>query len=137
MLSLTSFLNTYLGKGGVGNTAENTGQCVGLVEKYISEVLGGQQIWGNAKDLLTNADQNFYDLFFNSPDNFPLIGDIVVWNSNLGNGNGHTAIVIAANVYNLSSFDQNWTPKSPCIFINHDYSNVTGWLRKKGGVILQ
>ncbi len=136
MLTFTNFLNTYLGKGGVGNTAENVGQCVGLVEKYINEVLAGQQIWGNAKDLLTNADRNFYDIIDNTPDNMPVIGDIAVWNGNLGNGNGHTSIVIAANLYHLSSFDANWTPQSPCVFVNHDYSNIVGWLHKKGGVTL-
>ena len=60
-----------------------------------------------------------------------------MWSTNVGNGAGHVAIVLN-NITNenFNSFDQNWNTPLLCNIETHNYSNVLGWLRKKGGISL-
>src|ERR1035437_10642048 len=73
---LLAFIAQYLGKVGTGTTAQNKGQCVGLVEAWLA-VLGKGPIWGNAIDILANADKNVYTMVRNAPDNYPPAGGMV------------------------------------------------------------
>lgn len=58
MLTLNDFITTYTGKI-TGDTSENTGECVGLVEVW-SDNLDQVHVWGNAIDLYSNAPGSDY-----------------------------------------------------------------------------
>lgn len=127
MTDLTSFVNQYLGVADTGDTPENKGQCVGLVEAWL-DTNKKPHIQGNAVDLLKNADVHTYRVFHNSPSNFPPSGAIVCWSAAWGNGYGHTAIVIAANMMHLAVFEQNNPTGSPPVVATHGYEDVLGWI---------
>jgi surface antigen len=125
--ALIAFINAYLGKAGTGDTPENKGQCVGLVEAWV-DVHHTPHIWGNAADLMRNADPGAYRVVQNSPTNFPPPGAIVCWNASWGAGAGHTAVVIAANTNQLVVFEQNNPEGSAPVVATHDYRGVMGWI---------
>ena len=52
---LQSFIAQYTGIANVGDTPQNKGQCVGLIEVWL-DLFNLNHIWGNAADLLSNAD---------------------------------------------------------------------------------
>ena len=120
---LKDFINKWINKGGVGNTPENKGQCVGLVCVWVDE-LGFDHIWGNAKDLWKNYNPNQFDFVLNTADAYPLAGDIVVWNEKMGGGYGHTAIATGVHQTEgkatdwFEAFSQNDPVGSPCILKN-------------------
>ena len=124
---LAAFVSQYLGVPHVGNTVDNKGQCVGLIEVWLS-VNKHANIRGNAKDLLANADLQVYQMFTNTPTNFPPAGAIVVWDASWGGGNGHTAVALAANVNLLAVFEQNNPAGSAPTVVTHDYAGVAGWI---------
>lgn len=126
--NLHTFLGWNLGAKGVGDTPENRGQCVGLVEQWLT-LNAKPHIWGDAKDLLNNADRHIYTVIMNNPQNYPQPGDVVCWDSSWGAGHGHTAVVIDANVNYLAVFEQNDPDGAPCIVATHNYTGVIGWLR--------
>ncbi|MHB9161535.1 MAG: CHAP domain-containing protein [Nitrosotalea sp.] len=135
MLSLSDFIAQYTGKTGQGNTTENMGQCTGLVSLW-QDNLGVAHEYGNAKDFLTNADTSKFDVIQNTPDNFPLSSDIIVWGDTWGGGFGHVAIVTQADKNSFISFEQNDSTSTDingaCEKISHpDYSGVLGWLHFK------
>lgn len=103
---LQSFIAQYTGVANVGDTSENTGQCVGLVEKWL-DVFQLPHIWGNAKDLLTNADTGVYTTIANTATNSPGVGDIFVFGTLYGGGMGHCGIVTQADVNTVTLFEQN------------------------------
>lgn len=120
------------------NSTIGDGQCVALILKYENDVLNLTPTGvGNAHD--------YYDLFDTTPflynnfnkftyngSNKPEIGDIIVWNTNVGGGYGHVDIAYQ-NISNTSfiGFDQNWNSPLRTSIENHNYNNVLGWLRKK------
>ncbi len=126
-LDLSLFSIRYLGVGNVGENDVNRGQCVGLIEVWLTSQ-GKPHIPGNAKDLLVGADPKQYRVTHNGPQNYPLPGDIVCWDGSWGGGYGHTAIVVAANAMHLAVLEQNDPTGSPCIIATHDYSGVAGWV---------
>ena len=128
MIDLAAFIGKYLGVAGTGNTPINKGQCVGLIEIWLSANIK-PAIWANAVDLLDMADKKYYKKVVNIPTNEPPPGAIVCWDGTWGNGYGHTAIVVAANVHQLVVFEQNDPTGSPPIVATHNYSHVTGWLK--------
>lgn len=131
-MNLPDFINKYLGKGSVGNTPENTGQCVGLVMKWLKDTLGNPHVWGHAKDLLQNADRSAYEVIMNTPDGVPQAGDVICWNGRMGGGFGHTAIIVKANVNTFEVLEQN-NPTGANVRL-HTYPNynfIQGWLRPK------
>jgi surface antigen len=129
-LSLQDFIAQYNGKTGIGDTDQNKGQCVGLVEVWIDN-LGLPHIWGNAIDLLANADKTAYTVVKNTPTNSPTPGDIVVLDMGTY---GHTAIVVKADVNTLTLFEQNDhdanDPTGACQIKNYTYELLqhTGWI---------
>jgi len=130
-MTFQEFLNRYNGQMNVGNTPENKGQCVGLIQVWLANLLL-PHVWGHAKDLLANADKNVYEVIYNTPIGVPKQGDTICWNSNMGAGFGHTAIVVKADVNTFEVFEQNNPIGSNChlrTFLN--YNNVQGWMRKK------
>ena len=128
---LIAFINKYLGVANTGDNPVNKGQCTGLVEVWIDEHKF-PHVYGNAKDLLANADTTRYTVVTNGPNNFPPPGAILVWGASWGGGYGHTAIVVAANGMQVVTFEQNDPGGSPPLVATHSYDGVTGWLTLKG-----
>jgi hypothetical protein len=125
--TLIRFISLYFGRLMVGDTPENMGECVGLIETWLDTNLK-PHVWGDAKALLLNADPKVYRVTDNKPDNYPPLGAIVVWGAAWGQGHGHCAIAVAANSSRLAVFEQNNPAGSPPILATHDYSGVLGWL---------
>lgn len=127
MQDLVTFIQTYLGKPDTGDTPENLGQCVGLVEVWWA---ANKKPWvpGNAVDLMANAPKLVFSITDNEPDNAPKAGDVVCWDGSWGAGDGHTAVVVAATRYMLVVFEQNDPEGSPPVVATHDYSGVEGWI---------
>jgi CHAP domain len=132
MTPLVNFLAQYLGKAGTGDTPENKGQCVGLVEAWL-DANARPHIWGNAKDLLANADLTVYRVYKNTPTNFPVWGDVLVWDGTWGNGDGHTGVVVAATPMLLAVFEANNPEGHAPQILMHDYTGVAGWIRLPRG----
>lgn len=107
-MTCQDFINKWNGQNGVGDTPENDGQCVGIVEVWL-DTIGSPHIWGNACDLPNNADRNAYVVTPNSPTYVPKPGDIgcmpAGWE---GSGPGHTFLVDeGTDVNTLRIFEQN------------------------------
>lgn len=128
-MNLQSFIDKYTGVAGVGNTPENTGECVGLVMVWTASN-GLPHTWGHARDLLANADRKAFMVIANSETNFPLPGDVLCWNGRWGGGYGHTGVVVSADANTFTTFEQN-NPKgsAPRLVKHASYSNVQGWMR--------
>lgn len=134
-MNLIEFIIKYNGVGGIGTTKENTGQCVGLVIKWLVSTLKQPMIWGHAKDLLVNADTNVYDIIKNTPEAIPNPGDVIVWTAGFNGTYGHTAIVVKGNVKTFEVFEQNNPLLSPCMLRTYpNYAYVDGWLRPKPNI---
>lgn len=132
MLTFQEFLNKYNGQTKVGNTPENTGECVGLVAVWIDN-LGTPHVWGHARDLINNCDKSAYEVEYNTPTGVPKKGDIVVWSSAMGGGYGHTAISTGSgDTVKFEVFEQNNPTGSNCHLRTYpNYNNVIGWFRPK------
>ena len=131
-MTLNEFVNTYNG------TTVGNGQCVALVTLYEQLVLGlVPQVVGDGHqyydDYYTNPFlYNNFDLFTYDGTNKPKAGDIVVWNTNVAPPYGHVDIAYSnITSSHFTSFSQNWGTPLACSLVNHDYTNVSGWLRKK------
>jgi hypothetical protein len=129
-VTLNEFIARYQGKYNIGDTPENTGECVGLVQVWINE-LGQPHIWGHAKSLVANADPSAYQAIYNFPDNFPQPGDIVCWGETFGGGYGHTGVVVRADVNSMDVFQQNDPMGSTPHLKTYNYNGVQGWIRPR------
>lgn len=127
---LLAFRAKYAHLALVGDTQVNRGQCVGLVEVWIDS-LGLPHVWGNAADLLDNADEAHYQVVHNLPTNFPVAGDIVVWGSSWGSGYGHTGICVSGAVMSFVAFEQNDPAGSYPHEKTYSYAGVIGWLHPR------
>jgi hypothetical protein len=133
MADLNAFIAQYNGQTNVGDTDANRGQCVGLIEVW-TDALGEPHTWGNADQLLADADQSAFDVIFNTPSNFPSPGDIVVWGAGWeGSRVGHCAIATDANAGALTVFEQNdrldgGDGACRVFTLPTQYSGVLGWL---------
>jgi hypothetical protein len=105
---LQELINQYNGQNGIGDTPQNDGQCVGLVEVWLDKI-GAPHIWGNACDLAANADTNSYVITPNDPSYVPTEGDIAVLPAGWGGSSvGHTFIVApGTDATTLVAFEQN------------------------------
>lgn len=136
MLTFSEFINTYYWQLNVGDTPENIGQCTGLCEKWLDNLtLNQPHLFGNAKNLLANADPNKFVKVINDPtnyDQFPPVEAIMVFGEAWGNGYGHCGLVVAANGYRFCLFDQNNPLGSRPKLTNFpNYSGVLGWFYPK------
>jgi hypothetical protein len=129
-MTYSEFKNKYMGVK-CGNTAANMGECVGLVSLWMDN-LNIPHEWGNAKDLLANANTQYVDVINNTADNFPVQGDIMVWGASWGGGYGHTGVVEQADKSTFITFEQNNPGGNPPEAIGHrSYAGVIGWLHPK------
>jgi len=105
-------------------------QCMDLAEYYNRDVVGAPQIGGDAADAWQYYADSHYVQIPNGPDNAPHKGDLIVWNTDVGDGSGHIAVCVDADQSGFTSFDQNWPSDSCCHYQYHaTYDNVLGWLR--------
>jgi len=106
-------------------------QCFDLIQFWSAELQGGWIPGLLAKDIMDQFLPN-YEKIWNSPDNIPQAGDIVVWGGGINGGLGHTAIATGkGDVWTFQVFSQNDPVGSPCIYRTYTYSYVRGWLRRK------
>mgnify|MGYP001562056482 CR=1 FL=1 len=133
-MNFKNFLEKYNGAKNVGNTTQNMGQCVGLVAKWVDN-LNAPHIWGDAYQLFVNADENYFEKIFNTPDAIPQEGDIIVWPLKFNGTAGHTGIAMSGCTIDvLKCFEQNDPLGSACHekdYSGNAYLMVTGWLRPK------
>jgi len=135
-MTLYDFILQYFDQPNVGNTPENKGQCVGLVSVAM-DALKIPHEWGNAKDLLANANTQYFEIILNSVSLIPSPGDILVYGSNYGGGDGHTALCVFASEMKLVRFEQNNPTGSNPILSTVAYDNnvngLLGWLHPING----
>lgn len=132
-MTLDEFIKKYEGKEDVGNTPGNIDQCVGLVMVWVEE-LGLPHFWGHAKDLYANAPEQHFIKIPNSPDAYPIEGDILVYGSSWGGGYGHTGIIVSSNPQEDSYkiFEQNIPlEQNPRVVTRDNWNGAIGWLRPK------
>jgi hypothetical protein len=127
-MTIEEFFQRYNGQGIDFDHAYGC-QCMDLAEEYNQGVVGAPRLGGNAIDVWTNFPANRYTRIGNAPDNFPNEGDLILWNTNVGNGYGHIAVAYRGDPNSFTSFDQNWPLGSLCHFQGHNYDDVLGWLR--------
>lgn len=133
MKTLTQFIADLNGKGNIGNTPENKGQCVGLAFAWILN-LNQSHFYGHAKDLYANAPTSEYTKIKNGPNVYPMAGDIPVWDKSVGGGFGHTAVVIGSSKEDdsFTVIEQNNPLGGACrVYTYKDWKGVIGWLRPK------
>jgi len=107
-MTYSEFKSKYLGVR-CGNTDQNMGECVGLISLWMDNLHIPHE-WGNAKDLLANANTQYVDVIYNDPKDLnqhPVQGDIMVWDKTWGNGFGHTGVVEEATGKDFITFEQN------------------------------
>lgn len=124
---LQQFITTYTNKAGVGDTSQNVGQCVGLIEVW-TDSLGLAHTWGDAKDLPSMADRSVFDVFTSG---VPLPGDIFCFDATYGAGRGHTGIVVSADTKFVTLFEQNDPEGSTPHLKQYTYAHAIGWLHPK------
>ena len=114
-------------------------QCMDLYQQYNKDVIGAPHIPDNASGVWTSYPKDFYEKVENTPNNFPLKGDVVIWNNNVGGGFGHIAVATGNETGStmFESFDQNWPPGTKCHYQRHVFTNVIGWLRPKDDIITE
>lgn len=113
-------------------------QCMDLAHQYVYEVLGIKDKTVIAAPSAYMVYTNFrwpelFDRIPNDPQAVPKEGDLIVWDNKVGGGHGHIAIFVNGDVNSFNSFDANWNGVLPHLQ-EHNYNNVLGWLRYKGGV---
>ncbi len=130
MSQLQDFINQYTNQPNVGDTPENTNECVGLIEVW-TDYLGLTHTWGNAKDLLANANRDAFEVIYNTPDGVPSPGDIFCFDGNYGGGVGHTGVVVTADVNTVTLFQQNDPTNSNPYQKTYTYNHAIGWMHPK------
>lgn len=132
MISLTDFVSKWNGKG-IDFDGYAGFQCQDLFRQYVQEVLGFPQSPGvvGAKDNWDVYLQDYYDRISNTPDGFPLPGDIMIWGAKYG-PYGHVAVVISANSSSFTCLSQNDPAGSLCVIKKYTaWSALLGWLHPK------
>lgn len=113
-------------------------QCWDLVDKYSLDngwgpITTGDGFAEGIFNLFLDPLPQNYDRIFNTVDNFPQVGDIVVWNHNVPGVTGeagHVAIALDSDATTLNVLEQN-NPLPRVTKGNHPYTGVLGWLRPK------
>ncbi len=130
MQTIDEFVATWEGKFNNFDGALGP-QCVDIVQQYNKDVINAPRLYGNAVDFIKNPEPNYYDYFVNTLTYIPPVGAIGVWNNKVGDGSGHVAIVLSANILTFKSFDQNWPTGTVVHVQGHNYINVAGFLVAK------
>lgn len=104
-------------------------QCYDLANKYALDIVGSGRFIGlYAADIISQPGAK-YRRINNTSSFVPQIGDIAVWNKNLGGGAGHVGICTGeGDTSYFVSLDQNWN-KPAATYVRHNYDNFIGVLR--------
>lgn len=132
-MTLNQFIAKYSGKRVDADGAYGA-QCVDLLKKYYPEVLGVPAIRGNGGDYFANSPIKYFWKIYNTPRAVPRPGDVMVWKKTRTLPYGHVGIVVSANVFWFTTFEQNWPGGSACRINRHSYIGtypVLGWVRKR------
>lgn len=136
MSAFTDFVTEYSGQPNVGDTPENLGECVGLIEIWLDKLgVNSPHIYGNAIDLLTSMgnEPSVFSIIKNSATNFPGEGDIVVLGKPYGllpDGTyaGHTGIATkSCSATVLELFEQNDPNGHAPQIKQYTYNACLGW----------
>lgn len=119
-MNVEDFIEKYTGIPDIGNTPENRGQCVGLVSVYC-DTWDAPHIWGNAKDLYTNAGMGY-----DKSDNYPAPkGSCAIYNGYYGNGYGHTGVSLGDGRLFEQNDPEGHAPQTK----NYTSDHYIGWIR--------
>ena len=131
-MTFDDFIKKYDGKKvEAGGSPNAKYQCVDLANQYLTECLEQPAVFGaNAQDFPSRIGSK-YEYTLNTPSGVPEKGNLVIWKSK--DNIGHIAIFVDGNSAKFNSFDQNFPVGSPCHIQSHNYTNVLGWLKFKGG----
>jgi len=138
--TLQQFVAVNIGKPNLGDTPQNKGQCVGLIEVWLDALgVNDPHLWGNAIDLLKNADPSKFDVVYNKPGDttqFPPDGAVVVLGAPYGkqpDGTylGHTGLSNKSSGVILRLFEQNDPLNGLPQIRQYDYTSCVGWLVPK------
>jgi hypothetical protein len=134
-MTLDEFIKKYSDKPADFDGYYGT-QCMDLMHFYVYDILGikDKAVLAAPSAHLAYKNfrwQNFFEKINNTPKGVPKKGDIMFWNTKIGEW-GHTAIFIEGDDKKFVSFDANWPIGSLPHLQEHDYVGVAGWLRPKG-----
>lgn len=113
-------------------------QCKDVIDDYAMALWPGKS-WIEtvkpvigAKSVYNAAPEAFWFKTLNDPHNtnqVPQRGDVIVWNGNLGGGDGHIAVVLSAGANGFTVIEQDGFKKVPAYQkFYSNYSNVIGWM---------
>ncbi len=133
---MTFFQSFYKWNGKFVDTDGAYGpQCMDWMHRFVEDVYGLNKTnlaAPSAKQLFLTfpnvKGSAFFTKIINRPWNVPRQGDIIFWNYGEF---GHVAIVNEANVFRLTSIDQNYPLNTPVHIQEHNYRGCMGWLRFK------
>ena len=130
-MRLQEFINKWTGVG-LDFDGSFGFQCFDLYRQYCKDVLDvPQSPPTGTKGAVVIKDTYLKDYFTwvdNTPDGFPLNGDIVVWGTTYG-PYGHVAVATEGNSNTFTCFSQNDPLGALCgLKIYHSYMGVLGWL---------
>lgn len=128
-MTVQEFLDNWNGKS-IDFDGAFGAQCMDLALQYNQDIVKAPRLIGDAVDVWTTYPQDFYDKVPNTPDNFPQLGDIVIWGTAIGQF-GHIAVCQKGDSVSFTSLDQNWNGVSHCEYVTHNYNAVLGWIRPK------
>lgn len=136
LMSLAEFVGHYSGlhvnnDGSYGPNPYGA-QCVNLPNVWMQNI-GAEQFPGNAGSFEYDSHPDC-DWIPNTPTNYPMPGDVVVWAASSAAGLPYGHVDVAeqgAGVNNFTGFDQNWPLGSPCHSQWHNYNDVAGFLRPR------
>ncbi|WP_071026725.1 G5 domain-containing protein [Peptoniphilus raoultii] len=137
--SVINLINGYIGQG-IDYDGWHDYQCVDLANRYAHDLFGidGRTLLGQvdyAHQIFNMANGSYFTKIRNEYGNlnsYPLPGDIVIWNSNVGGGCGHVGICKSADGNTITLIQQDGTQRwRPTHVARWRYENCTGWLRPK------
>lgn len=133
-MTLQEFINKWDDKycevSGSASGSGSENQCVDLANAFIDEVQNQPMIFHANAVTFWDLAGDQYDRV--QPTDYPLAGDIIIWNTNVGSA-GHIAVATGIrNGNKFQTFSQNWPLKSPCHMQDYDFNNLVGYLRLKG-----
>lgn len=135
---LNKFIQVTAGRSNLGDTPQNKGQCVGLIELW-TDLLNLPHTWGNAIDLIKDADPNSFEIVYNKigdTTQFPPDGAVAVLGKPYGlllDGTyaGHTGVSKGSDGNTLRLWEQNDPQGSTPQLKEYSYDSCIGWIIPK------
>lgn len=117
-------------------------QCTDVAKDYAQAIFPGVSWvnsigYGDAKNLYAGANGKYFDKIPNDPhdpNQLPITGDIIVYNSTATNPYGHIAVVVSANSAGVTVIEQDgFSPTKPAYQYMRAWGRAPciGWLRPK------